>query len=53
MNGHFWRDRPVPITGATGLIGSWLARQVPHRSPLFTLDEGIQRTISWYREFLA
>jgi CDP-glucose 4,6-dehydratase len=29
MSGHvseFWRDRPVLVTGCTGLLGSWLAR---------------------------
>jgi CDP-glucose 4,6-dehydratase len=29
------------------------ARQVLHWSPLFTLEEGLGRTISWYREFAA
>jgi CDP-glucose 4,6-dehydratase len=29
------------------------ARQVLSWSPLFTLKEGLQRTIAWYREFLA
>jgi CDP-glucose 4,6-dehydratase len=24
----FWRDRPVLITGATGLVGSWLTRRL-------------------------
>jgi len=24
----FWRDRPVLVTGATGLLGSWLVRQL-------------------------
>jgi CDP-glucose 4,6-dehydratase len=29
------------------------ARTMLNWSPLFTLDQGIERTISWYREFLA
>jgi CDP-glucose 4,6-dehydratase len=29
------------------------ARQMLHWSPAFTLQEGIERTIAWYREFLA
>src|SRR5262249_28507173 len=24
----FWKDRPVLLTGATGLVGSWLARRL-------------------------
>lgn len=24
----FWRDRPVLVTGATGLVGSWLAERL-------------------------
>ncbi|MBL4817793.1 MAG: NAD-dependent epimerase/dehydratase family protein, partial [Deltaproteobacteria bacterium] len=24
----FWQDRPVLVTGATGLLGSWLVRQL-------------------------
>ena len=24
----FWRDRPVLVTGATGLLGSWLTRSL-------------------------
>lgn len=24
----FWRDRPVLVTGATGLVGSWVARRL-------------------------
>jgi CDP-glucose 4,6-dehydratase len=27
----FWRDRPVLVTGATGLVGSWLAGQLAER----------------------
>lgn len=27
-NHHFWRHRPVFITGATGLVGGWLVRQL-------------------------
>ena len=25
---EFWRDRPVLVTGATGLVGSWLTRRL-------------------------
>src|SRR6266496_3250644 len=24
----FWRDRPTLVTGATGLVGGWLVRQL-------------------------
>ena len=24
----FWRDRPVLITGATGLVGGWLVKRL-------------------------
>jgi CDP-glucose 4,6-dehydratase len=26
--GHFWRDHPVLVTGATGLVGGWLVRRL-------------------------
>ena len=26
VDGSFWRDRPVFVTGATGLLGSWLTK---------------------------
>ena len=29
------------------------ARQMLHWSPMFTLDEGIERTVAWYREFVV
>ncbi len=32
MKQSFWRDRPVLVTGATGLVGAWLTRRL--------LDEG-------------
>lgn len=37
----FWRDRPVLVTGATGLIGSWLVKELLERGArvvAFVLD---------------
>jgi len=31
MADNFWRDRPVLITGATGLLGGWLTRRLLSR----------------------
>jgi CDP-glucose 4,6-dehydratase len=28
VNSGFWRDRPVFVTGATGLVGGWLVRRL-------------------------
>jgi CDP-glucose 4,6-dehydratase len=28
VNGSFWQDRPTLVTGATGLLGSWLTRRL-------------------------
>jgi CDP-glucose 4,6-dehydratase len=28
LNSSFWRDRPVLVTGATGLVGSWLVNRL-------------------------
>jgi CDP-glucose 4,6-dehydratase len=28
MSNGFWRDRPVLVTGATGLVGAWLTRRL-------------------------
>jgi CDP-glucose 4,6-dehydratase len=27
-NNSFWLDRPVFVTGATGLVGAWLVRRL-------------------------
>jgi nucleoside-diphosphate-sugar epimerase len=94
----FWRDRPTFVTGATGLVGSWLVRRLLEAcrrspsvrqilaamgsrlkpeirneaqneireqylsaararselgwTPRFSLQQGLERTIAWYREFL-
>jgi len=31
MNNNFWHDRPVLVTGATGLLGGWLTRSLFER----------------------
>ncbi|HYM05653.1 MAG TPA: NAD-dependent epimerase/dehydratase family protein [Terriglobales bacterium] len=31
MNGNFWLDRPVLVTGASGFLGSWLTRRLRDR----------------------
>lgn len=28
LNKNFWRDRPTLVTGATGLVGSWLVKRL-------------------------
>ncbi|NMC62551.1 MAG: NAD-dependent epimerase/dehydratase family protein [SAR324 cluster bacterium] len=28
IDGSFWKDRPVFVSGATGLVGSWLVKQL-------------------------
>src|SRR5258708_33921669 len=28
MTEHFWQDRPVFVTGATGLVGGWLVKRL-------------------------
>lgn len=28
MNSNFWQDRPVLVTGATGLVGGWLVKRL-------------------------
>ena len=28
MKASFWQDRPTFVTGATGLLGGWLIRQL-------------------------
>lgn len=31
MDQNFWRDRPVLVTGATGMLGGWLVRRLQAR----------------------
>jgi CDP-glucose 4,6-dehydratase len=31
LSSNFWRDRPVFVTGATGLLGSWLVPELVNR----------------------
>jgi CDP-glucose 4,6-dehydratase len=33
-------------------LSAQLARQTLGWSPLFTMEQGLDRTIAWYREFL-
>ena len=38
LNDSFWRDRPVLVTGATGLLGGWLVRRLlEHRADVVSL----------------
>jgi len=38
MSPNFWRDRPVLVTGATGMLGSWLVRRLQqHRAAVVCL----------------
>ena len=32
----FWVDRPVLVTGATGLVGSWLVKELLRNKALVT-----------------
>lgn len=34
MDANFWRDRPVFVTGATGMLGGWLVRQLQSNGAL-------------------
>jgi CDP-glucose 4,6-dehydratase len=34
MNQNFWRDRPVLVTGATGMLGGWLVRRLHARGAM-------------------
>ena len=36
MVNYFWKDRPVLVTGATGLVGSWLVKELLNRESRVT-----------------
>jgi CDP-glucose 4,6-dehydratase len=49
--------QPVVLNGASNeirkqFLSAKKARAVLHWLPLYTLDQGLERTIAWYREFL-
>ena len=39
----FWRDRPVFVTGATGLLGSWLVPELVNRAYDMRMNAVIQQ----------
>lgn len=43
---HFWRDRPVLVTGCTGLLGSWLTHELAEQgaSVVGLIRDSIPRT---------
>jgi CDP-glucose 4,6-dehydratase len=52
--GNFWRDRPVLVTGASGLVGAWLVKSLlaAQADVICLVRDGICRT-EWSRARLA
>jgi len=46
---HFWRERPVLLSGGTGLVGSALAE---YEIDTVSFLEGFRATTPWYRDHL-
>jgi nucleoside-diphosphate-sugar epimerase len=53
MTGAGRLDRRDQRDPASVLVGRAKARARLNWSPLFTTDNGLARTIRWYREFLS
>ena len=54
VNIGFWRDRPVLVTGATGLVGGWLVRRlVEARADVVCLVRDQVPTSELYRSHLV
>jgi CDP-glucose 4,6-dehydratase len=55
MGSHLQPDTRNEVTNEIRhqYLSAAKARQVLGWNPLFTLDEGLRRTIEWYKEFFA
>ena len=47
---NFWQDRPVFVTGATGLVGGWLVKRLFSPGLLFKMHCAalISRSLLWF-----
>lgn len=58
MMASTWENRKVLVTGATGLVGSWLVKRLLKEGSqvfAFVLDSdpraGLELTTKWYKEY--